>query len=169
MGMCASGDIFQDNVDKLLSDIEGVKTYIGYIIVLIKDIFENHIVQMRIIFGRLCASGLKVNAPKCSFGLKYIPYLGYVITREGIKPEPKKLQGIMELRRPSTKTEARALIGMVQYYRDMWPRRSHVLAPLTEAASGPKGRKILWNDALESSFKELKHIVSSEILLSYPY
>ena len=56
---------------------------------------------------------------------------------------------------------------MVQYYRDIWPRQSHILAPLTEAASGPKGRKILWNDALESSFKELKRIVSAEMLLSY--
>ena len=51
----------------------------------------------------------------------------------------------------------------------MWPRRSNTLAPLIEAASGPKGGKILWNDALESSFKELKHMVSAEILLSYPY
>ena len=75
----------------------------------------------------------------------------------------------MDLVWPSTKTEVRALTGMVYYYSDMCPRRSYVLDSLTEAASGPKGRKILWNDALESSFKELKHIVSSEILLSYPY
>ena len=141
MGMCASGDIFQDNVDKLLSDIEGVKTYIGYIIVLIKDIFENHIVQMIIIFGRLCASGLKVNAPKCSFGLKYIPYLGYGITREGIKPDLKKVQWIMDIGQPATTTEAQALICMFQYYEDMWPRRSHIVPPLTEAASDPKYRK----------------------------
>ena len=64
-----------------------------------------------------------------------------------------KLKGIMDLGRPATTTEAQALIGMVHYYKDMWPRRSHTLAPLIEAARGPKGRKILWNDALESSFK----------------
>ena len=58
---------------------------------------------------------------------------------------------------------------MVHYYRDMWPSHSRVLAPLTETASGPKGRKIFWNDALESSFKELKRMVSAEILMSYPY
>ena len=51
----------------------------------------------------------------------------------------------------------------------MWSRRSHVLDPLTEAASGPKGRNIFWNDALESSFKELKCMVSAYTLLSYPY
>ena len=81
MDMCAYGDIFQSKVDELLVDIEGVKTYIDDILVLGKDVFENRIEQLRIIFGRLRASGLKVNVPKCSFGLKEIPYLGYVIKR----------------------------------------------------------------------------------------
>ena len=141
MGMCDLGDIFQAKVDDLLGDIEGVKTYINDILVLSKDFFTKHIEQMRIIFGRLRAASLKLNAPKCSFGLKEIPYLGYVITREGIKPDPKKLQGIMDLGRPTTTTEAQSLIGMVQYSIDMWTRQSHVLTPLTEAARGPKGKK----------------------------
>ena len=92
------------------------------------------------IFARLRASGLKVNAPKCSFGLNEILHLGYIITKEGIKPDPKKVQGIMALGRPATTTELRALIGMFQYYRDMWPRQSHILATLKEAASGPNVR-----------------------------
>ena len=58
---------------------------------------------------------------------------------------------------------------MVQYYRDMWPRRSYVSATMTEEASSPKGRKIWWNDALEIYFKELKFMVSSNMLLSGPY
>ena len=64
MGVCASGYIFQAKVDKLLGDIKGVKTYIDDIIVLGKDCFKNHIDQLRIIFGRFRAAGLKVNAPK---------------------------------------------------------------------------------------------------------
>ena len=106
MGMCAYGDIFQAKVDEILGDIEGIKTYIYDILVLIKDIFEKHIGQLIIIFGRLRAAGLGVNAPKCSFGSKDIPYLGYVITREGIKPDPNKVQGIMYIGRPATITEA---------------------------------------------------------------
>ena len=51
----------------------------------------------------------------------------------------------------------------------MWPRRSCILALLTEADSVPKGGKILWDDALEDSFKELKRVVSAETLLSYTY
>ena len=74
----------------------------------------------------------------------------------------------MDIGRPTTRTEALALIGMNQYCRDMWPRRFHILAPLTEAASSPEGGKILWNDALEESFKEVNHMVSAETLLIYP-
>ena len=91
MGMCASGDIFQYKVDGLLGDIEVVKTYIDGILVLNKDCFRKHTEQMIMILGRLRASGLKVNAPKCSFGLNEITYLSYVITKEVIKPKKKKV------------------------------------------------------------------------------
>ena len=50
---------------------------------------------MRMIFGKLSTAELKVNSPKYCFGIKYIPYLGYIITREGIKPDPKKVKGII--------------------------------------------------------------------------
>ena len=91
MGMCASGENLQAKVYDLLSDIKGLKTYFDDILVLSKDISENHIGKLRIIFGRLRTAGLKVNAPKCSFGFKEITYLSYEITREGIKPDPRKV------------------------------------------------------------------------------
>ena len=91
MGICALGYIFQSKVDNILGDIEGFKTNIDDIIVLRKDCFIKHIKHLIIIFFRLFALCLKVNAPKCSFGLKDIPYLGYVITMEGVKPDPRKL------------------------------------------------------------------------------
>ena len=70
MVMCALVDTFQAKVDKLIIDIEGVKTYIDDILVLIKEIFSNHKEQLKIIFSRLCATDLKVNYLQCSFGLK---------------------------------------------------------------------------------------------------
>ena len=59
-----------------------------------------------------------------------------------IKPNEKIYIGIMDLGRPTTKTEARELIGMVYYYINMGNRRSHISspleeAPLEEAARGP--------------------------------
>ena len=70
---------------------------------------------------------------------------------------------------PTTSTKVRRLIGIVQYYRDLWPRRSHILAPLTEAAAGKTKRaKIKWTDELERAFLEMKKMVSKEALLTYP-
>ena len=62
--MCASVYISQAKVYKLISDIECVNTYISDILFLIRDCFKNHINQLRIIFGRLCAAGLKYNVTK---------------------------------------------------------------------------------------------------------
>ena len=79
MGLCASGDIFQAKVYELIGDIGCIMTYIDDILVLDKGIFSRHIDQIRVIFASLRAAGLKVNAPKCSFGLMVIPCLGYII------------------------------------------------------------------------------------------
>ena len=61
-----------------------------------------------------------------------IEYLGYILTREGIKPQPKKMQVILALNPPYNIKELRHFLGMVQYYLDMWARRSEMLAPLTD-------------------------------------
>ena len=75
MGMCTSRYISQVRVGDLLDNIEGVENYIDYILVFNKDCFRNHVEQMRMIFVRLCAAGLKVDVSKCIFGIKDIPYL----------------------------------------------------------------------------------------------
>ena len=119
-------------------------------------------------FRHISRFRIKVNDPNCVFGLKYIPYLVYVITMEGIKPDPNKVKGIVDIGQPAFTTEERALIGMFHYYRDMWTSQSHILAPLKEAANVPKGRKIFWNDALDNSFKQLNRMVSADTLISDP-
>ncbi len=61
-----------------------------------------------------------------------IDYLGYILTRGGIKPQQKKVQAILALNPPNNVKELRHLLGMVQYYRDMWAKCSEMLAPLSD-------------------------------------
>ena len=68
---------------------------------------------MRVLFDKLHAPGLKVDAPKCSFGLKDIPYLGNILKKEGIKPVYNKVKMIMVIRRSNTTTGSRFLNRMV--------------------------------------------------------
>ena len=59
-------------------------------------------------------------------------YLGYILTRDGIKPQVNKVQAILALNPPTNVKELRGFLGMVQYHRDLWAKRSEMLAPLTD-------------------------------------
>ena len=132
--------MFQAKVEKLLVEIDRIKVYIYDIIVLGKGGLYQDIDQLRVIFVEMCTAVIQVNVTKCSFGLNGIPYLVYIVTQKMIKPDLKKVQGIMDIMRRTKTTEVYVLISMVQYYREMCIRKSHVLDPMTEVASEPKGR-----------------------------
>ena len=61
-----------------------------------------------------------------------IEYLWYILTREGIKPQPEKISTNLALTKPTSVKELRKFLGMVQYYRDLWHERSHLVAPLSD-------------------------------------
>ncbi len=81
---------------------------------------------------RLRNAGLKVNAAKSLFCTHEIEYLGYILTREGIKPRPKKVQVILASNLPNNVKELRHFLGMVQYYGDIRAKGSKMLAPCTD-------------------------------------
>jgi hypothetical protein len=60
-----------------------------------------------------------------------LQYLGYWRIRQGIQPQPKKVEAIPRLSAPQNRRQLRHFLGMVNYYRDVWQRRSHPLMPLT--------------------------------------
>jgi hypothetical protein len=64
--------------------------------------------------------------------LHEIEYLGYILTREGIKPQPEKVTAIQALQEPTSVKELHRFLGMVQYYCDLWEMRSHIIAPLID-------------------------------------
>jgi hypothetical protein len=84
------------------------------------------------IISLLHNAGLKVNAAKSFFCTHEIEYLGHILTRGGTKPQPKKVQAILVLNPPNNVKELQHSLGIVQYYRDMWPKHSEMLAPLTD-------------------------------------
>jgi hypothetical protein len=55
-----------------------------------------------------------------------------LITRDGIKPQDNKVQAILAINPPKNVKELRRFLGMIQYYRDIWAKRSELLAPLTD-------------------------------------
>ena len=169
MGFVISSDVFQSKIMELLGAIEGVRCYLDDVLCLTKGSFEEHIEQLRKCFDKLREAGLKCNINKCSFGLTEVKYLGFIISRDGIKADPKKVEAILKIEKPKTVTEMKSLIGMVQFYKNMFKRRSHILTPLIEASTqGKKNAIIKWDAEMDRAFIELKQAVAAETLLRFP-
>ncbi len=75
--------------------------------------------------------GLKGNAEILTFCTLEIEYLGYILTRDGIKPQSNKDKAILAIQLPTNVKQLRHFLGMVQYCCDLWARQSKILAPLT--------------------------------------
>ena len=93
-------------------------------------------------------------------------YLGFWVTRTGIQPINKKLEDILIMTTPKNTKEVRAFICIVNYYRDMWSKRSHLLHPSTALTSHKV--KFEWTDVEQKVFDDIKHAVSQDTLLVYP-
>jgi RNase H-like domain found in reverse transcriptase/Reverse transcriptase (RNA-dependent DNA polymerase) len=168
MGLCNSPDIFQEKISELMQELEYVRAYIDDMLIIItNDSFEDHMKKLQLVLLRLLdEAGLKINATKSFFARSELEYLRYWITRHGIQPTTSKVQAIRNIAIPKNRKELRRLIGMVNYYRDMWIRRSDILAPLTKLTS--KNVKWQWKDEHQKAFDTMKKIMSKEVLLAYP-
>eukprot|EP00956_Cyclotella_meneghiniana_P032907 scaffold92073_cov46-Cyclotella_meneghiniana.AAC.2 len=66
--------------------------------------------------------------------------------------------------RPRTPKELRRFIGCVNYYRDMWPSRAHILKPLTDQAGLKKGEKLNWTDEMQQAFDKMRLLLAADAL-----
>ena len=167
MGVNVSPDVFQEKMSSLMQDLEYVRTYLDDLLVISNGSFEEHLQQLGKVLQRLRRAGLKINAEKSSFFAPEIEYLGYLLTKDGIKPVQKKIQAVLDLQPPTTLKELRSFLGMVQFYRDMWKQRSHILAPLTDLVGLGK-KKIKWESKHQDSFDRIKKVLAKETILNYP-
>jgi hypothetical protein len=108
-----------------------------------------------------------------------IDYVGYILTREGIEPQLKKVQAILTLNLPNNIKELRHFLGMVQYYPDMWARRCEMPASLTDLVGECREMKITrmnktkkkpwrWDPINQQAFDNVKAAIAKETVLVYP-
>ena len=133
MGICNSPDIFQEQMSELMAGLEFVRVYIDDILCVTKDDFHDHLRKLEEVFMRISDANLRINAKKSFFAKPEVTYLGFKINRQGIMPLTKKVEAILALNKPpTTRKELRRFIGIVNYYHDMWPRRSEILAAFVQ-------------------------------------
>ena len=86
MGIAGSPDILQAKMSELMLALEFVRTYLDHLLCITKASLDNHLDNLRLVLTRLQEVDLKVNAPKSKFCAEETEYLGYILTRTGIKP-----------------------------------------------------------------------------------
>ncbi len=127
MGVACSPNIFQTKMSELMATLEFVRTYLDDLLCISNGNLGDHLAKLRRFLTRLRNAGLKVNACKSFFCAAKTECLGYVLFRDGIRPQRKKVQAILTLTPPLNVKQLRMFLGMVQYYRDILAYGEHVI------------------------------------------
>jgi hypothetical protein len=107
IGFAGSADIFQAEMGNLMATLEYVRAYIDDLLVVTKDSLDDHLDKLKQVFIRVHNAGLKIKATKSVFCAQETEYLGYILTRDGTKPQPKKVHANLVLNPPNNVKELR--------------------------------------------------------------
>jgi RNase H-like domain found in reverse transcriptase/Reverse transcriptase (RNA-dependent DNA polymerase) len=165
MGIKQSPDIAQQIMEDVFrQQCDEVDVYIDDIGIFSND-WDLHLRSLDKVLSLLQDNHFTVNPLKCEWAVQETDWLGYWLTPTGLKPWKKKVQAILDLQPPRTIKELRSFIGAVTFYRDMFPKRSHLVAPLTEQSGR---RNIAWTPACDAAFCAIKAMLAKDAFIRYP-
>ena len=164
-GVACAPSKFQKIMDDLFRDLPWVKVFLDDILIAGKT-REEHWNRVQEVLRRLMAAGIRLQREKCFFAAKELPYLGYIVSQEGLKTAPSKVKAIKEAARPKNVSGLRTFLGLVQYYGKFIPKMADLTAPLNKLLR--KNVFWKWTDEQERAWVGLKEALSSaEVLAPY--
>ena len=122
--------------------------------------------RMDVVFQRLAAAGLKLKPAKCRLFLREVEYLGHVISAEGVRVDPRKIDSVRDWGTPTTVTQVRSFLGLASYYRRFVEHFAAIAAPL-HAVTGAT-TQFVWGESQQNAFDELKRRLAAATVLDYP-
>lgn len=127
--------------------------------------FEQHLNILEGVFKRLIDYNFTIKMSKCCFLQSNVPFLGFIISREGIAPEPMKLDAILEFEEPKNKRQLQQFLGICNYYRQFNVNHSKSVDPLRNLLT--KETDWVWTEEHSSAFKKLKQNFANCIKLKH--
>jgi hypothetical protein len=145
----------------------------GYCQVYIDDILiyspdkNSHLEHVKGVLETLRQHQLYGKMSKSSFCKPEELFLGHIVSKDGIKTDPSKIEAIQRWRVPETLTDVRSFLGLATYYRKFIKNFSILASPLTDCLKGKKV-KLEWGQPQEDAFAKLKAALTSAPVLAYP-
>ena len=164
-GVKIATDLYQREMVYVFDGLEYVKVFLDDETVIGRHDFDTHIKELDEVVTRMEDAELQLNIKKTKWCADKAAVLGFIITKDGYGPDPRKIQGLINMKAPKNKKQVRQYIGGLNFYRKLWERRSHVIAPLTDLL-GDKPFK--WTEIENAAFENSKSILAKETMLCYP-
>nr|VZI27511.1 unnamed protein product [Spirometra erinaceieuropaei] len=165
-GLRNATQTFQRFIDQVLRGLDFVYAYIDDLLVASSDAAE-HEIHLRQLFERLDSYGVIINAAKCEFGVPSPIFLGHEVNSDGIKPVPEKVSAISTFPVPTTISQLRRFLGMVNYYHRFLPHGATILQPLNSLLTHSKKTLVMTEEAVRS-FNDVKAALVDAKLLAHP-
>ena len=128
-GLLASQDIFRKAMSEMFEDIPGVEVIVDDILVWGEN-EEQHDARLIKVLERARSRNLRLNKNKCHIKQHEISYVGYILSKDGVKPDPKKTEAIAAMPAPKNREKLQRFIGMLTYLAKFIPNLSQVASPL---------------------------------------
>lgn len=163
-GITSAPEIFQRKMSEMLHGHDGTVVYMDDILVF-GETQEKHDQNLKRVMETIRASGLRLNKEKCRFSQPELNFLGQVVTKQGIAPNPERVKAITVMDSPQNVSELRRLLGMINYIGRYLPNLSTVLQPLNELLKSE--RNWCWGPSQMQAFTEVNHLISSAPVLEF--
>ena len=166
-GLTNAPATFQRLMERVLAGLqwEICLVYIDDVIIFSRTV-DQHLAQLKTVFQRLIAAGLKLKPKKCNLFRKKVQYLGHVVSDRGIQTDPEKTKVIEDWPTPHTVKEVRSFLGLCSYYRRFVPDFATIARPLIKLTE--KNEEFLWKNEQEEAWNELKKRLITAPTLAYP-
>ena len=163
-GINVSQDLFQESMDEITRDLDGVISIADDICVYGNDA-EDHDRNLHNLMVKARAHGLVFNKSKCFIKVPEITFFGSVYSQNGVHPDPARIAEIQSLPPPASKQMLMSLLGMVQYLAPFLPHLSDMTAPLRELTK--KDSEFLWTASHQQAFEKIKSAVAESTTLKF--
>ena len=160
-GIKSAPGIFQQIIDTMLAGLPGVVSYLDDIIIVGKTESQHKANVIRTL-QKIQDWGFHIKPEKCRFFLTSIKYLGFIIDRNGRRPDPDKINTIVKMPQPTDLTTLRLFIGMINYYGQFIKQMRELRAPFDKLLV--KDTAFNWSTDCKKSFTKVKQILQSDLL-----